>query len=59
MSTPSRPTAVLSAAEVNERIRRLLQRAGGRLSLPEDRAEYARLVVAWAEAQRGGLPEAA
>ncbi|MGW7617466.1 hypothetical protein ACWGLG_16670 [Streptomyces antimycoticus] len=59
MSTPSRPTAALSADEVNEAIRRLLVRAGGRLSSPADRAEYARLVVQWAAAQRVGLIDAA
>ncbi|MGW3427890.1 hypothetical protein ACWDHW_08030 [Streptomyces melanosporofaciens] len=60
MSDTPRPTPVHpSADEVNKRIRRLLERAGGRLSLPEDRAEYARLVVAWADAQRRDVTAAA
>ncbi|MBI0293260.1 hypothetical protein JBE04_01795 [Streptomyces sp. PRKS01-29] len=59
MSDAARPAAALSADEVNEAIRRLLVRAGGRLSLPEDRAEYARLVAAWAAAQRRDVTAAA
>jgi hypothetical protein len=40
-----------SADEVNELIRGLCLRAGGRLTA-EQRAEYARLVAEWAEAIR-------
>ncbi|MFJ6729462.1 MULTISPECIES: hypothetical protein [unclassified Streptomyces] len=47
-----------SAAELNELIRALWLRAGGSLSA-EERAEYERLVVAWAAAIRGDLLQAA
>ncbi|MFI1562216.1 hypothetical protein ACH4ZX_03980 [Streptomyces sp. NPDC020490] len=39
-----------SAAVLNEAIRALWQRGGGRLGTAELRAEYERLVVAWAAA---------
>jgi hypothetical protein len=39
----------LSAEAINQEIRELWARAGGRLS-PEQRMEYTRLVVAWAAA---------
>jgi hypothetical protein len=55
---PQRPGSVRSAAQLNEAIRLLWQRAGGTLS-PEQRAEYERLVVAWADAVRAELAEAA
>ncbi|MGW3025883.1 hypothetical protein [Streptomyces sp. NPDC001221] len=48
---PNRPGPVRSADDLNEEIRALWQRAGDRLG-PEDRAEYERLVVAWAAAVR-------
>ncbi|MEV1021853.1 hypothetical protein [Streptomyces sp. NPDC050264] len=48
-----------SAEEVNEQIRGLWLRAGGRLST-EQRAQYALLVTEWADAVRAeGLHEAA
>lgn len=47
-----------SAAELNERIRYLMERSGGRLSAAQ-RAEYEVLVVAWAAAVRGEIVEAA
>lgn len=55
------PGSVRSAADLlNEEIRALWQRAGGRLTTAEDRAEYARLIVEWAAAvQRERLAEAA
>ena len=53
ISRPSR-----SADEVNEQIRSLWLRAGGRLTA-EQRAQYALLVTEWAEATRPRLPEAA
>ena len=40
-----------SAEDLNQQIRDLVARAGGRLS-PRDRHEYQRLVVAWAAASR-------
>ncbi|MFF2506386.1 hypothetical protein ACFVTY_23820 [Streptomyces sp. NPDC058067] len=43
--------SVRSADEVNEQIRGLWLRAGGRLSA-EQRAQYARLVTEWADAVR-------
>ncbi|MEW2047878.1 hypothetical protein [Streptomyces sp. NPDC005476] len=50
--------SVRSAAELNERIRALWQRAGGSLSAQE-RAEYELLVVEWATAIRGEVVAAA
>ncbi|MBT2415819.1 hypothetical protein J7I94_35745 [Streptomyces sp. ISL-12] len=50
--------SVCSAAELNERIRALWQRAGGSLSAQE-REEYELLVVEWAAAMRGEVIEAA
>ncbi|MGW1890086.1 hypothetical protein ACWCP6_07415 [Streptomyces sp. NPDC002004] len=41
------PGSVRSAAEVNEQIRALWARSGGRLT-EEERAEYAVLVTEWA-----------
>ncbi|MFE6281524.1 hypothetical protein [Streptomyces sp. NPDC057877] len=57
---PAPPTdgSPRSAAEVNEMIRALWLRAGGRLS-PQERAEYELLVVEWAAAIRGEIIEAA
>ncbi|MFJ9041661.1 hypothetical protein ACIRF8_34470 [Streptomyces sp. NPDC102406] len=43
--------SVRSADEVNEQIRNLWLRAGGRLRA-EQRAQYERLVTEWAEAVR-------
>ena len=50
--------SVRSAAELNEQIRALWLRAGGRLTA-EQRREYEQLLVAWAEAFRAELVEAA
>ncbi|WP_018533837.1 MULTISPECIES: hypothetical protein [unclassified Streptomyces] len=50
--------SVLSADELNERIRGLLARSGGRLSV-EQRREYEVLVVEWAAAVRGEIVKAA
>jgi hypothetical protein len=52
------PGSVRSAAQLNEAIRQLWQRAGGTLT-PGQRAEYERLVVAWAVAVRAEVIEAA
>ncbi|MFF3611748.1 hypothetical protein [Streptomyces sp. NPDC002580] len=49
MSTTSCTDTRRSAAEVNEEIRALWFRAGGTLSI-EERREYQRLVLEWAEA---------
>lgn len=43
-----------SAAEINDEIRDLWARAGGSLTA-EQRAEYAQLVVRWADARRAEL----
>ncbi|RSS33503.1 hypothetical protein EF902_43295 [Streptomyces sp. WAC05858] len=51
--------AAAVAAAVNEAIRRFMAERAGRPLFEAERAEYARLVVAWTEAQRGGLSEAA
>ncbi|ARX81954.1 hypothetical protein SMD44_01352 [Streptomyces alboflavus] len=47
-----------SSAELNERIRGLWLRAGGRLSV-EQRREYEQLVTEWAEAVRAEIVQAA
>ncbi|MET9497590.1 hypothetical protein [Streptomyces sp. NPDC006552] len=49
---------VRSADELNERIRGLLARSGGRLSEAQ-RREYEVLVVEWAAAVRGDIVKAA
>jgi hypothetical protein len=49
----------LSAEAINQEIRDLWARSGGRLS-PEQQMEYRRLVVAWAAAvEQGDVAEAA
>ncbi|MFE1442513.1 hypothetical protein [Streptomyces sp. NPDC058739] len=50
--------SVRSADEVNERIRALWRRAGGKLTA-QQRSEYELLVVQWAEAVRGEVVRAA
>ncbi|MCS0600681.1 hypothetical protein NX794_05465 [Streptomyces sp. LP11] len=52
------PGSARSAAEVNEQIRALWLRAGGKLSA-EERAEYEQLVIEWAAAIRIAVIEAA
>lgn len=52
------PGSARSAAVVNEEIRALWLRAGGRLS-PEERRKYETLVVEWAAAVRAEVVEAA
>ncbi|MEB8336011.1 hypothetical protein [Streptomyces endophyticus] len=47
-----------SADELNELIRDLMLRSGGRLSA-EQRREYEVLVAEWAAARRGGIVKAA
>jgi hypothetical protein len=49
MSITPEPTSERSAAEVNEEIRALWFRTGGTLSM-EERRQYQRLVLEWAEA---------
>ncbi|MGW1504200.1 hypothetical protein ACWCQW_37765 [Streptomyces mirabilis] len=51
--TPQQPGSARSAAEWNELIRALWERAGGTLS-PAERAEYEAYVVEWAAAVRAG-----
>jgi hypothetical protein len=55
---PMSPGSVLSADDLNERIRALWLRAGGSLS-DQERAEYELLVVEWAAAIRSKVIEAA
>jgi hypothetical protein len=55
---PQQPGSVRSAAELNDMIRALWQRAGGRLESRE-RAEYERLREEWAAAVRAEIVEAA
>ncbi|MEV5609985.1 hypothetical protein [Streptomyces sp. NPDC052225] len=55
---PLTPGSVRSAEEVNEQIRGLWLRAGGRLT-SEQRAEYDRLVTEWAAAVRAEIVKAA
>ncbi|MFJ9820195.1 hypothetical protein ACIRU3_33985 [Streptomyces sp. NPDC101151] len=49
MSTTVEAVSERSAAEVNEEIRALWRRSGGTLNT-EQRAEYQRLVLEWAQA---------
>jgi hypothetical protein len=49
MPTTRNPVSERSAAEVNEEIRALWKRSGGRLSR-EQRQQYQRLVTEWAAA---------
>lgn len=48
-----------AVAAANEAIRRFMTARTGRPLWPAERVEYGRLLGAWVEAQRGGLPEAA
>ncbi|MEV7196012.1 hypothetical protein AB0N81_30025 [Streptomyces sp. NPDC093510] len=56
--TPPPHGSVRSSVELNERIRGLWLRAGGRLSA-EQRREYERLVTEWAAAVREEMVKAA
>ena len=56
--TPPPHGSARSSVELNERIRSLWLRAGGRLSA-EQRAEYERLVTEWAAAVRAEVVKAA
>ncbi|MCF3123896.1 hypothetical protein IPZ68_29925 [Streptomyces arenae] len=56
--TPPPPGPVRSSVELNERIRGLWLRAGGRLSA-EQRREYEQLVTEWATAVREEVVKAA
>ncbi|MEU5688942.1 hypothetical protein DEJ48_33625 [Streptomyces venezuelae] len=56
--TPQPHGSVRSSAELNERIRGLWLRAGGRLSA-EQRREYEQLVTEWAAAVREEIVKAA
>jgi hypothetical protein len=53
------PASARSATVVNEEIRALWARLGGRPTTPEERAEYERLVVEWAAAARTKVTAAA
>ncbi|MFI7388154.1 hypothetical protein [Streptomyces sp. NPDC049813] len=55
---PVTPASARSADEVNEQIRGLWLRTGGRLTA-EQRAQYERLVTEWAEAVRAEIVRAA
>ncbi|MET8472823.1 hypothetical protein ABZY90_36485 [Streptomyces sp. NPDC006422] len=55
---PASSRPVRSAEEVNEQIRGLWLRSGGRLT-GEQRSEYAHLVTEWAAAMRAQVVEAA
>ncbi|MEU6680065.1 hypothetical protein [Streptomyces sp. NPDC046853] len=55
---PQTPGSARSAAELNERIRGLWMRTGGRLSA-EQRREYEKLVTEWAAAVREEIVRAA
>ena len=57
--TPPPLDAVRAVDAANEAIRRFMEKRAGRPLWPAERAEYGRLLAAWAQAQRGGLPEAA
>lgn len=51
--------AHVTAAEVNDRIRRLMTSAHGRPLRPPEAAEYGRLLEAWAAATRAEMAKAA
>ncbi len=53
---PETTTGSVRSAELNEQIRALWTRAGGRLD-EQQRAEYERLVTAWAASVQGDLSE--
>ena len=53
------PPDAAPAAAANEAIRAFMRQRLGRPLWPAERIEYGRLLAAWVEAQRGGLPEAA
>ncbi|RAJ87156.1 hypothetical protein ACN2WE_06620 [Streptomyces sp. cg28] len=55
---PAAPQPARSAEEVNEQIRGLWLRAGGRLTA-EQRAQYELLVTEWAQATRTEVVKAA
>ncbi|MEU7738380.1 hypothetical protein AB0B51_35945 [Streptomyces griseus] len=54
---PAQPPRARSLSAVNEEIRALL--ADGGLVTPEGRLRYEELLVEWAAAVRGDVPEAA
>ncbi|MFI9627945.1 hypothetical protein [Streptomyces sp. NPDC052042] len=56
--SPRSADSTRTAAVVNEEIRDLWQRSGGRLS-PEDEEQYQRLLVEWAAATGGSSRSAA
>ncbi|MCW7945153.1 hypothetical protein AAW14_24855 [Streptomyces hygroscopicus] len=59
---PNGRVSARSSSELNDRIRALWQRAGGRPFTPDERAEYKALVVEWAaaiQAERSDVAEAA
>ncbi|MET7362012.1 hypothetical protein ABZS76_26745 [Streptomyces sp. NPDC005562] len=56
--TPPPPGSARSSVELNERIRDLWLRTGGRLT-PEQRREYEHLVTEWAAAVREEMVKAA
>ncbi|MER7171401.1 hypothetical protein [Streptomyces mesophilus] len=53
---PETATGSVRSAELNEQIRALWTRAGGRLD-EQQRAEYERLVTAWAAAVQADVTE--
>ncbi|MEU7578474.1 hypothetical protein ACFWZ2_20775 [Streptomyces sp. NPDC059002] len=55
MATTPSPDRRRTADEVNEEIRALWLRAGGRLR-PDERRVYERLVTEWAEAEANSSP---
>ncbi|WP_189491255.1 hypothetical protein [Streptomyces antnestii] len=58
MSTTPSPGSVRSADDLNEEIRCLMLRSGGRLSAAQ-RREYEVLVIEWSAAIRGEVVKAA
>ena len=55
---PQQPGSVRSSTDLNEEIRALWTRAGGKLS-PDERREYEALLEQWAAAVRAELGRAA
>lgn len=58
-STSPTPGSVRSAAQLNEDIRTLARASWGRPMTDEERARYEVLVIAWVQAERGEIVEAA
>ncbi len=59
LSVPARKIGLMTTAEANDAIRHFMSARAGRPLWPEERAEYERLLEAWAAAVRRDLAMAA